>query len=66
MRCSNKNAIKNELLELSGSSSATMSQKTAHTIDSTVKSIGGASGQVSMNSQASKEHHSKLLFSIEF
>lgn len=66
MRCSNKNAIKNELLELSGSSSATMSQKTAHTIDSAVKSIGGASGQVSMNSQASKEHHSKLLFSIEF
>lgn len=66
MRCNATNSIKCETLELSGSSSATMSQKTACTIDSTIGKIGGATGQISMNTQAAKEHHSKLLFNIEF
>ena len=37
MRCSNSNAIKSKILELKGSSSATMSQKTACAIDKILK-----------------------------
>ena len=61
MRMSNSNSIKSETLELSGASSATMSQKTAYAIDS---AVGG--GGVSLSSQAEKEHHSKLIYHIEF
>ena len=61
MRTSNSNSIKSETLELSGASSATMSQKTAYAIDSVV---GG--GNMSLSSQAEKEHHSKLIYHIEF
>ena len=61
MRMRNSNFIKSETLELSGASSATMSRKTAYTIDS---AVGG--GGVSLTSQAEKEHHSKLIYRIEF
>lgn len=61
MRVSDSNLIKSETLELSGASSATMSQKTAYAIDS---AVGG--GGVSLSSQAEKEHHSKLIYHIEF
>ena len=61
MRTSNSNSIKSETLELSGASSATMSQKTAYAIDS---AVGG--GGVSLSSQAEKEHRSKLIYHIEF
>lgn len=61
MRISNSNLIKSETLELSGASSATMSQRTAYAIDS---AVGG--GGVSLSSQAEKEHHSRLIFHIEF
>lgn len=61
MRASNSNLIKSETLDLSGTSSATMSQKTAYAIDS---AVGG--GGVSLSSQAEKEHHSKLIYHIEF
>ena len=61
MRMGNSNSIKSETLELSGASSATMSQKTAYAIDS---AVGG--GGVSLSSQAEKEHHSKLIYHIEF
>lgn len=66
MRCTDKNAIKTETLELSGASSATMSQKTAYTIDCALDKLGGSSSQLSMDSQAKKEHHSKLFYIIEF
>lgn len=66
MRCSGKNSIKSETLELSGSSSATMSQKTAYALDCAIGKVAGMKGHVSLNAQAAKEHHSKLLFSIEF
>ena len=66
MCCSGKYTVKNKTLTLSGSTSATMSQKVACAIDSTVKKIAGGGAQFSMNDQASKEHHSKLLFHIEF
>ena len=61
-----KRAVKTETLELAGSSSATMSQKTACAIDGAIGKMGGAKGNTSMDAQAAKEHHSKLLFHIEF
>ncbi|MBS7264747.1 MAG: hypothetical protein KIG44_06445 [Eubacteriales bacterium] len=61
MRLSGEGSLKSETLELSGVSSATMSQKTAYAIDSAI-----GKGSVSMSSQAEKEYHSKLLYHIEF
>ncbi|MBQ4321270.1 MAG: hypothetical protein IJC35_03435 [Oscillospiraceae bacterium] len=66
MCCSGKNSVKTETLELSGSSSATMSQKTAYAIDCAIGQVSKMSGQVSMDAQAAKEHKRKLLFHIEF
>lgn len=66
MRCGGNNSVKKETLDLSGSSSATMSQKTAYAIDAAVGKIGGMKGQISMDTQAAKEHHSKFRFTIEF
>ena len=66
MCCNGKRAVKTETLELAGSSSATMSQKTACAIDGAIGKLGGAQGNSSMDAQAAKEHHSKLLFHIEF
>lgn len=61
MRMGSSNSVKSETLELSGASSATMSQKTAYAIDSAI-----GDGNVSLSSQAEKEHYSKLIFNIEF
>lgn len=66
MCCDGKRVVKTETLELAGSSSATMSQKTACAIDGAIGKIGGAKGSISMDAQAEKEHHSKLLFHVEF
>ena len=66
MCCDGKRAVKSETLELAGSSSATMSQKTACAIDGAIGKMGCAKGNTSMDAQAAKEHHSKLLFHIEF
>ena len=66
MCCGETRSVKSETLELSGSSSATMSQKTACAIDGAIGKIGGAKGHASMDAQAAKEHHSKLMFHIEF
>lgn len=65
MRCENKNAIKSETLILEGSSSATMSKKTACAIDNAVGKIG-VSGNANMEGQALKEERSKLIFMVEF
>ena len=69
MRCSSRNSIKSKRLELKGSSSATMSQKTACAIDKLLK-IGGKTSKsnisMSMEREAIKEHSRKLLFEIEF
>ena len=64
-RCSGKNLLKLETLELSGSSSATMSQKTACSIDNAVGAMKVA-GSSNMEAQAIRENHSTLYFSIEF
>ena len=66
MRCSGDNSIKTKTLKLSGSSSATMSQKAAYAIDVAVGKTANIGGQTSMDSQAAKEHHSELIFNIEF
>lgn len=65
MRCSQNNSIKSKTLELEGSISATMSQKTACSIDASLKKIGNK-GNVTMEKQAIKENTSKLIFEIEF
>ncbi|MBR5529407.1 MAG: hypothetical protein IKU57_02920 [Oscillospiraceae bacterium] len=61
MRCNEQRTIKTETLELAGSSSATMSHKTACSIDSAI-----GKGSVYMQNQATREHQNRLLFHIEF
>lgn len=65
MRCSDRNAIESRTLELQGSSSATMSQKTALAIDEAITKIG-IKTHSTMEKQVKKENHSKLIFEIEF
>ena len=64
-RCNGEVGIKSKTLELSGSSSATMSQKTACSIDNAVGAMK-LKGSSTMESQAIKESHSTLYFNIEF
>ena len=64
-RCHGANTIKSETLQLQGSSSATMSQKTACAIDNAVGAMK-VKGNSAMESQAVKENHRTLIFSIEF
>ena len=65
MRCTDKNAVKSKILEIKGSTSATMSQKVACAIDAKIKG-NKIKGGLSMESQAIKEQSSKLIFEIEF
>lgn len=65
MRCKSTNTLKSETLELSGSTSATMTHKTAASIDGAIHKIG-LKGNASMQAQAMVEHTSKLIFSVEF
>lgn len=62
MRCKNIDSVKSTFFELNGMSSATMTQKTAQTIDKLLK----ISGSRSMESQVIKEYSKKLVFEIEF
>lgn len=69
MRCNDINSIQTKTLKLMGSSSATMSQKTACAIDSAVGKLGGKAsvkGEGSMEAQASSESKSTLIFTVEF
>ena len=59
-------AVESKILKLSGSSSATMSQKAALAIDGAISKLCSVKGSVSMNAQATKEHSSTLLFYVEF
>ncbi len=65
MRLENRNQLKTEIVELEGSVSATMSQKTACTIDGAIGTIN-AKGSVNMEGQAARENHSKLIYKVEF
>ena len=60
MRIDGSNTVKSETIEISGSSIATMSQKTAYAIDSAV----GAGA--SLSSQVERERNSTLVYHIEF
>lgn len=64
-RCSGEVDIECKTLELSGSSSATMSQKTACSIDNAVGAMK-VKGSSTMEAQAIRENHTTLYFSIEF
>lgn len=64
-RCNGDVGIKCKTLELSGSSSATMSQKTACAIDNAVGAMK-INGNSTMEAQAIRENRSTLYFSIEF
>lgn len=64
--CSGKNTYESKTLRLSGSSSATMSQKTACEIDAAVGKLGGIKGKTAIESQATKESNRTLEFTIEF
>ena len=67
MRCGGKNSVKSETLELSGSSSATMSQKAAIAVDGALKAFGMSSKtHAEIEKQASREINSKLVFCLEF
>ncbi len=66
MRCNGNNAIRSQTLELSGSTSATMSQKAAYNIDVAMSKLAGIKGKSEMEAKATKEHHSKLIFTVEF
>lgn len=62
MRCADSNSIKSKIMELKGSSSATMSRKIACAIDDVLK----VKGSFSMESQSIKEHSNILIYEIEF
>jgi len=64
-RLSDSNPIKTHHLKLEGSASATMSQKTASSIDGAVSKINSKKSS-SMEAQAKKENISKLVFTVEF
>ena len=73
MRCSNKNEITTRDLKLEGTTSATMSKITASNLDSVLTIIGGGakvkatnSSTTTMYQQASREHSSKLIYTVEF
>lgn len=65
MRCSGDNSIRSRILKLSGSSTATMSESIARTIDIAIWKIG-LKTSTKMETNAKKEHLSFLLFDIEF
>ena len=65
MRCSNKDSVKSETIELTGASSFAISQKVANAIDGAVKKMKLKISS-NMEKQALKEKQRKLIFRIEF
>lgn len=66
MRCRGTNTVKSHTFKIDGSSLSTMSIKAACAIDCALASIGGISGDVSMETQTRRETQSSLIFHIEF
>ncbi len=66
MRLSKGNSIKSEIIELAGSSSATMTQKTACAIDGALNKFGSAKVASNIEKQAQREQNSTLVFVVEF
>lgn len=65
MRCKRDNSIQSETLQISGASTATMSKKTAYSIDCSISKLG-VKGNSVMESQVIKENQTTLIFHIEF
>ena len=65
MRCDGSNPIKKETLMLEGSASATMSQKAACAIDNAINKMG-VKGKSDIETKATRENRSKLVFEVEF
>lgn len=65
MRCKKANGLKSESLQLYGATSATMTQKAATSIDSTLSKLK-LKGSFSMQAHAQSEHSSRIIFSVEF
>ena len=62
IRCSDPNRLTRKELRLSGSTFATMTHNAAAAIDG----LRGIKSGISMKSQATQEHSSQLVFSVEF
>ena len=65
MRCKKANNLKYETLQLSGATSATITKKTAIALDGALGKIG-VKGNSTMETKATKESTSTLIFSVEF
>lgn len=65
-RCTQTNSLKAETLQLKGSTSAVMSQKTASAIDLAIGKIGKYGTKSSIEQQSIVESESILIFSVEF
>lgn len=61
-----ENTVEQKTITLEGASSATMSQKAAKAVDSALGKIGGMKGKTSMETQATKECRTKIIFHLEF
>jgi len=66
MRINEDNPIKSETLELYGSTSATMTNKTAIKIDAALSKMGAAKSKYGISSQSVKENNTKLIYKVEF
>ena len=67
MRFGSERTIRSKALELEGTSFATMSQKTAQSIDQAVDKFGlKAASSYAMERQATREIYSKLIYELEF
>ena len=65
MRCKKANNLKYETLQLSGATSATITKKTAIALDGALGKIG-VKGNSTMETKATKDSTSTLIFSVEF
>lgn len=65
-RCSGDNSITKKTMEFYGSAFTTMSKKAACAIDCALVTLDGASGNTTMEAQATKEQESTLVFQVEF
>lgn len=65
MRCEEAHSIKSHTMELSGSSSATMSAKTAYAIDAALSSMKNKTN-ITLEKQAIRENSCKLIFEVIF
>lgn len=66
MRLKGDNTIKSKVLEIYGSSAATMSHKAACSIDGAASKLAKIKGKSNMETQCVTEHSTKLVFCVEF